>query len=234
MSAVTSGTVSYQAISIAGTPVTSVTLPCCDSSMEPSYPSPRRNLELKARDHDPARSLQACHELGAEDKGTLTQRDTYFEVPRGRLKLREEPDAVATLIAYERPDLAGNKESRYRLVGVSDPAELRAALESVLGITVVVGKTRRLFIHEGVRIHLDRVEGLGDFVEFEAAAAQGEDPARFTTLLDDLRKRFSIRDEDLLRESYSDLLLGGRRADLLDDSMLPVSSEVVRHSRDGS
>jgi adenylate cyclase class IV len=96
---------------------------------------PRRNLELKARDRDPARSLRVCRELGAEDKGTLVQRDTYFEVPRGRLKLREEPDAAATLIAYERPDL-------------------------------VVGKVRRLFIHEGVRIHLDRVDDLGDFIEF--------------------------------------------------------------------
>jgi adenylate cyclase class 2 len=174
--------------------------------MEPSYPSPRRNLELKARDRDPARSLEVCQELGAEDKGTLTQQDTYFEVPRGRLKLREEPDALATLIAYERPDLSGNKESRYRLVEVPDPAELRAALESVLGITVVVSKSRRLFVHEGLRIHLDHVADLGDFIEFEGVVADGDDPARFTEMLDDLRASFAIRDEDLLRESYSDLL----------------------------
>ena len=163
-----------------------------------------RNLELKARDRDPARSLGVCRELGAEDRGTLTQRDTYFAVPRGRLKLREEPGA-ATLIAYERPDLAGNKESRYRLVEVADPAGMLAALESTLGVVVVVSKTRRLFIHQNVRIHLDRVEGLGDFVEFEAVAAPDEDPSRFTGLLDDLRGRFGIRDEDLRRESYSDL-----------------------------
>jgi adenylate cyclase, class 2 len=171
--------------------------------------SSRRNLELKARDRDPARSLEACHGLGAQDQGTLTQRDTYFEVPRGRLKLREEPDA-ATLIAYERPDLAGTKESRYRLVDVPEPAELREALASVLGITVVVTKSRRLFIHEGVRIHLDRVEGLGDFIEFEGVVVEGEDPARFTSLLDGLRGSLGIRDEDLLRESYSDLLRAAR------------------------
>ena len=178
--------------------------------MAPSYPTPRRNLELKARDRDPTRSLAVCEELGAEDHGTLIQRDTYFEVPRGRLKLREEPDAPATLIAYERPDLAGNKESRYRLVEVPDPAGLRAALESVLGVTVVVEKTRRLFIHEGVRIHLDRVEELGDFIEFEGVAAEGENPGRFEALLDSLRGSFGIRDEDLLRESYSDLLRAAR------------------------
>jgi adenylate cyclase, class 2 len=171
---------------------------------------PRRNLELKARDRDPARSLRVCQELGAEDQGTLTQRDTYFEVPRGRLKLREEPEAGATLIAYERPDVVGSKESSYRLVEVPDPDELRDALAAALGVTVVVDKSRRLFIHEGVRIHLDRVEGLGDFIEFEGVAVD-DDPARFTLLLDSLRGAFDIRGEDLLRESYSDLLGVARR-----------------------
>jgi predicted adenylyl cyclase CyaB len=161
---------------------------------------------LKARDCDPVRSVEVCGELGAEDKGTLIQRDTYFEVPRGRLKLREEPDAVAHLIAYERPDLPGNSESRYRLIEVSEPAELRDALAAVLGIAVVVSKARRLFIFEGVRIHLDRLDDLGEFIEFEGVAVDGEDPGGFAELLADLQQSFGIRDEDLLRESYSDLL----------------------------
>lgn len=165
----------------------------------------RRNLELKARDRDPARSVRVCRELGAEDHGTLIQRDTYFAASRGRLKLREEPGA-AHLIAYERPDLAGQKESRYRLVEVPEPAELRAALATVLGITVVVEKARRLLTFEGVRIHLDRVKGLGDFVEFEGVATDGEDPIRFADRLDRLRAALGIRDEDLVRQSYSDLL----------------------------
>jgi adenylate cyclase class 2 len=168
---------------------------------------PRRNLELKARDRDPARSLAACQALGAEDRGTLTQRDTYFAVPRGRLKLREEPDTPATLIAYERPDVPGDKESRYHLVEVPDTEAMRGALVSVLGVTVVVAKARRLFIHEGVRIHLDRVEGLGDFIEFEGVAAEDEDPARFTSRLEALRRELDIRDRDLVSGSYSDLLI---------------------------
>jgi adenylate cyclase, class 2 len=176
--------------------------------MDPRTP-PHRNLELKARDPDPARSLATCLDLGAEDRGTLTQRDTYFEVPHGRLKLREEPRR-ATLIAYERPDLAGNKESRYRLVDVPDPTALREALSTTLGTHVVVTKTRRLFFHDNVRIHLDRVDSLGDFIEFEAVATTGEDPSRFTTLLDTLRERLSIRDENLVRASYSDLLRNPR------------------------
>lgn len=168
-------------------------------------------MELKARDRDPARSVEVCLELGAEDGGTLIQRDTYFEVPRGRLKLREEPDVVANLIAYQRSDLPGEKESRYRLIEVREPAELREALAAVLGIIVVVTKARRLFFFEGVRIHLDLVDGLGDFIEFEGVAADGEDPEASTGLLADLRQSFGIRDEDLLRESYSDLLRSAPR-----------------------
>lgn len=158
------------------------------------------------------RSVRICEGLGAEDRGTLIQRDSYFEVPRGRLKLREEPDVGAYLIAYERPDLLDHKESRYRLIEVPEPVELREALAEVLGITVVVSKARRLFIFEGVRIHLDRVDGLGDFIEFEGVAADGGDQGCFADLLDDLRRSFGLRDEDLLRESYSDMLRPAARA----------------------
>lgn len=150
--------------------------------------------------------MEVCRGLGAEDKGTLIQRDTYFDVPRGLLKLREEPDVAAHLIAYERPDFPGAKESRYRLIEIRESAELREALAAALGITVVVTKARRLFAVEEVRIHLDRVDGLGDFIEFEGVAADGEDPAAFTGLLANLRQSFGIRDGDLLRRSYSDLV----------------------------
>jgi predicted adenylyl cyclase CyaB len=110
------------------------------------------------------------------------------------------------LIAYERPDLSGHKESRYRLIEVPEPAEMLDALAAILGISVAVGKTRQLFTLKGARIHLDQVEGLGDFIEFEGVAPDGGDPSGFAGLLDDLRRSFDIRDDDLLRVSYSDLL----------------------------
>ena len=42
--------------------------------------SPRRNVELKATDPDPEHSLATVRDLGAEDRGTLVQRDTFFRV----------------------------------------------------------------------------------------------------------------------------------------------------------
>ena len=137
--------------------------------------APRRNVELKALDPDPARSLAVCRELGAEDKGVLRQRDTYFRARSGRLKLREEEPGGATLIQYDRPDAAVARESRYRLTRVEDPDDLRASLDAALGTLVVVDKERHLLLWEGVRIHLDTVEGLGSFVELEGVAPPDSD-----------------------------------------------------------
>jgi len=111
-----------------------------DGTLLRSDGAPGRNVELKARDPIPQRSLAACEELGAESHGTLVQRDTYFQVPKVRLKLREEEGAVSHLIAYERPNHAGQRESRYRIVKVDQPDELVAALSSVLGVKAVIEK----------------------------------------------------------------------------------------------
>jgi predicted adenylyl cyclase CyaB len=169
------------------------------------------NLELKAWDRDPARSLAVCGEIGATDEGTLSQLDTYFDVPRGRLKLREQMPGGAQLITYERADARDDTESRYRLVAVTDAAELKAALATTLGVRVEVRKVRRLFLFEGVRIHLDEVEGLGSFIEFEGVATNDRGTDAFVPLLADLRRRFGIDDDGLLAVSYSDLASSNSR-----------------------
>ena len=82
------------------------------------------------------------------------------------------------LIQYDRPDAAVARESRYRLTRVEDPDDLRASLDAALGTLVVVDKERHLFLWDGVRIHLDTVEGLGSFVELEGVAPAGVRPRR--------------------------------------------------------
>jgi homotetrameric cytidine deaminase len=167
---------------------------------------PRRNVELKARDPDPARSLDRCRALGADDRGELRQRDTYFAARRGRLKLREQEPGGAELIAYERADAAEPRESRYRIAPVAEPDPLREALDAALGTLVVVAKRRRLLLWEGVRIHLDEVEGLGAFVELEGVAAAGSDLAREAALVARLRAELDIADAAIEATGYADLL----------------------------
>lgn len=170
---------------------------------------PRRNVELKARDRDPERSLAVCSALeGAADHGVLWQRDTYFHARGGRLKLREQRPGGATLIQYERPDEDGAKLSRYRLIGVDDGAACRAGLDAALGTRAVVEKERRLFLWRNVRIHLDRVAGLGAFVEFEAVAPPGSDLAEEHRLVVELRRVLAIADDDLVAVGYADALTG--------------------------
>jgi homotetrameric cytidine deaminase len=159
--------------------------------------APQRNLEIKARDADPRRSLELALELGAEDRGEIAQRDTYFGHANGRLKLREQDPGDAELIQYRRADEAGPRVSDYRLVAVAEAEALREALDAALGTLVVVQKSRRLLVWEGVRIHLDEVEGLGSFLELEDTSGGDR--------LDALRAKLDIQEP--IGGSYSDLLL---------------------------
>lgn len=132
----------------------------------------RENVELKTADADPAATERACRALGAADGGTLVQRDTYFAVARGRLKLREDVERhTAELIFYLRANEAGLRSSSYWRAPTADAEALRSLLEAAHGIAGTVHKRRRLFLHRNVRIHLDEVEGLGSFVELESVLA---------------------------------------------------------------
>jgi homotetrameric cytidine deaminase len=168
--------------------------------------APRRNVELKALDPDPVRSLAVCRDLGAEDRGVLRQRDTYFRARQGRLKLREEEPGGAVLIQYDRPDAAAARESRYRLAPVPDPDTMRASLDAALGTLVVVDKERHLLLWDGVRIHLDTVAGLGSFVELEGVAPPESDLSAEREKVAHLQDALGIG--EVLTDSYSDRLLG--------------------------
>jgi homotetrameric cytidine deaminase len=168
--------------------------------------APRRNIELKAVDPDPVRSLAVCRDLGAEDRGVLRQRDTYFRAREGRLKLREEEPGGAVLIQYDRPDAAVARESRYRLAPVPDPDTMRASLDAALGTLVVVDKERHLLLWDGVRIHLDTVAGLGSFVELEGVAPPESDLSAEREKVAHLQDALGIG--EVLTDSYSDRLLG--------------------------
>ena len=174
-------------------------------------PGPARNIELKCRCGDLSAARAAALSLSPRDGGTVRQVDTYFPVPHGRLKLREivggGPIASRSeLIWYDRADAAQSRRSDYRLTPVSHPADLRAALAAALGVRGEVRKTRHLLLWHNVRIHLDAVDGLGSFVEFEAVMSPGETEADGHRRLDDLCRAMSVPPADYLTGSYSDLL----------------------------
>jgi len=177
-----------------------------------------RNVELKARDPDPARTLERALALGADDRGEYRQRDTYFAGANGRLKLREHETGGSPLwdelieyshelIGYSRADSTEARTSSYRRVPLADVAPLHEALEAAYGTLVTVSKRRHLLMWDGVRIHLDDVDGLGTFLELEAVAEPDSDLAGEHDKVARLREELGVEDADLIATSYADLLM---------------------------
>jgi adenylate cyclase class 2 len=174
-----------------------------------------------------------CRQIGAEDHGEIWQRDTYFEVANGGLKLREERPGRTHLIQFERADEPQQRESRYRIVEVEDGPMLSVALAAAIGVQVVVIKRRRLFLWRDVRIHLDHVERLGRFIELEAVAPPDSDLAREYQLIAELRDMLAIPDERLvavgMRQSYELFRMCVRRRGNGARSVRPLGFQRAVH-----
>jgi len=137
-----------------------------------------RNIESKFRIADHERVLSRALDAGARDDGFLRQRDQFYGVPKGRLKLRTINGVESELIAYDREDTPESRASDYGRYTTSDPTSLADVLDRALPRTDVVAKTRHLLILRNTRIHLDEVVGLGRFVELETViGTQSEDDA---------------------------------------------------------
>lgn len=167
------------------------------------------NVEIKARCSDPAFVRNYLLNNKADFKGTDEQTDTYFNVPNGRLKLREG-NIENNLIYYVRNNQAGPKESHFNLVKVEDAAGLKDVLAKSNGVKVVVKKIREIYYIDNVKFHIDEVPGLGSFVEIEAG--NRFDPSLTREQLkeqcDHYMNAFNIQENDLVVFSYSDILIG--------------------------
>ena len=127
-----------------------------------------KNIEIKSPLADRPGTEERLRSLGAKLEWTRRQVDTFFNSPSGWLKLREVEGCPAELISYRRSvENSGPRESDYHILRIDEPSELHSVLESSLGILGRVEKQRALWIYRNTRVHLDRVEGLGDFLELE-------------------------------------------------------------------
>ena len=125
------------------------------------------NIEIKARVRDAERIRLIAEKLSNAPAETIEQHDTFFACPNARLKLRQFSPDAGELIFYSRPDVAGTKQSNYVIAPTSAPSELLAVLSAAFGVQRTVTKTRVLFRVGQTRIHLDSVQGFGNFVELE-------------------------------------------------------------------
>lgn len=169
----------------------------------------RLNVEIKARSsqHEAVRAV--LRQLGSRLVGTDHQVDTYFLVKGGRLKLREGT-IENSLIHYMRDDQSGPKTSDVLLYRLKPDPALKDVLKRALGILVVVDKQREIHFVDNVKIHLDTVQGLGTFLEIEAIDADGSlSREQLQAQCEAFMDHFEVREEDLMEDSYSDMLLRG-------------------------
>jgi predicted adenylyl cyclase CyaB len=164
------------------------------------------NIEIKARVHDLAAFDARARALSDSPLQLIPQVDTFFIMPRGRLKLREFDSGMAQLIYYERPDEDGPKRSDYTIFETRDPETLKLLLSRALGVRGRVEKLRHLYLIGQTRIHLDEVKGLGCFMELEVVLQPGQSEQEGSEIAERLLLELGIDQQDLLESAYMDLL----------------------------
>lgn len=167
-----------------------------------------RNIEIKARVAEPEALRQRALALATAPEQRLEQDDSFFVLPagRGRLKLRQFGDGSAELIHYQRADDAGAKASDYVRVPLADGDACREALGRALGLQGRVRKRRSVVMVGRTRVHLDAVEGLGDFMELEVVLRDGEPDADGVAEAEALLQALGLAGAPRVAGAYLDLL----------------------------
>lgn len=164
------------------------------------------NIEVKAYARNFKEINSRAERLSDTPVQVIPQEDIFFNVETGRLKLRILDTDSAQLIYYSRPDQEGPKRSDYHISYSSDPQNLRRVLELAYGVRGVVRKTRYLYLVGQTRVHLDDVEGLGQFMELEVVLAEGQSDAEGQRIAEDLLSTLGLERGDLIDGAYMDLL----------------------------
>ncbi len=166
-----------------------------------------KNLELKVKCKSHRAALKAVKLLHAEYGGILKQRDVYFNISPGRLKLRTINKTEHQLIYYKRHNKKTAKISNYYISEITHPKRVEKILKEIYGIKVIVLKSRKLYLWQNVRIHIDTVNTLGKFIEFEIVCRSQKDENESAEKMNYLKFLFGIQNKEVLKYSYSDMLI---------------------------
>jgi predicted adenylyl cyclase CyaB len=168
--------------------------------------SESRNVEIKARISSVEALVPRVAALADQGPVEIEQDDTFFVCERGRIKLRALSATEGQLIFYRRANQAGPKESRFVISPTASPDSLRDALTLAYGSAGRVRKHRTLYLVGRTRVHLDRVESLGHFLELEVVLAAGESPDAGVKEARALMTALGLADDQLIDGAYVDLL----------------------------
>src|SRR5947199_2206336 len=164
------------------------------------------NIEIKARIESIEAITAKVAELADQGPIEIPQDDTFFVCKRGRMKLRAFSSTEGQLIFYQRPNQAGPKESFFLISPTASPDSLREALSLAYGQAGRVRKHRTLYLVGRTRVHLDRVENLGHFLELEVVLSEGESAEAGAKEARALMTALGIAEGQLIDGAYVDLL----------------------------
>jgi adenylate cyclase, class 2 len=165
------------------------------------------NIEFKAKSNDIIAAENILLQHNPTFIGEDHQVDTYFNVAKGRMKLREG-NIENALIHYERENTAGSKSSQVILYQHQPDENLKAILAKALGIKAIVDKKRKIYFIDNVKFHFDTVQNLGTFIEVEAIDKDGSiGKEKLQEQCDFYAAMFKINEEDFRAESYSDMIM---------------------------
>ncbi|KAM4615491.1 uncharacterized protein ACJ7VT_010590 isoform 1-T3 [Polymixia lowei] len=187
------------------------------------------NVEIKARLNNVTQFAEKASQLSQSEGTVIRQKDTFFNSSQGRLKLRDfmdsglscsggavfpaELDGTGQLIFYKRSDTNGPKLSSYSISPTQDPQGLRTVLSDALGVKGEVRKERRLFLIGQTRVHLDTVEGLGQYMELEVVMRPDQSIEEGQQVARGLMEQLCVSEASLVTGAYMDLLLQGPTLD---------------------
>jgi len=161
------------------------------------------NLELKIRVTSHQSLKKILKQIGARSKGLLKQKDVYYSIPNGLLKLRIE-NGYESLIFYNRNENDKNRWSDFEFLKFAN-SNGEKFFKKLFDVEVIVNKKRELFYYDDTRIHLDKVNNLGNFLELETLVINGKVDAqkRFAKIISLLK----LDESKQIRKSYRDLLI---------------------------
>jgi len=166
------------------------------------------NLELKVKLKSFTKIKKLLEGINAEFIKTLNQKDIYYKIKGGLLKLRIE-NGEQSIIKYLRDEKGNDRFSNYDFLrfGYGNAEKF---FDSVYKTEAIVQKKRLLFMYDNTRVHLDSVKGLGNFLELETLVLKGKNDAkkRFTYI----KKMLELEDLPELKKSYCDLVIGGKKS----------------------
>ena len=167
-----------------------------------------KNIEIKARISNPTFCIEKARSLSKSGPEIIKQSDTFFNCQSGRLKLRILSNDHGELIFYNRTNIEGPKTSEYFISSTYEPFRLLDVLTRAYGVHGKVNKVRELYVIGRTRVHIDKVEGLGTFLEFEVVLNDDEDTHGGETEAYELMDTFNIIPSDLISGAYVDMIKG--------------------------